>query len=180
MSETFKIELRYATIDDLELLQYWDEQPHVIASDPDEDWNWEYELKRFPEWREQLIAELDGRAIGFIQIIDPAREETHYWGNVSNNLKAIDIWIGEINDTGKGYGTEMMKLAIDRSFQDKKITDIIIDPLEINKGAIRFYKRIGFQFFEKKKFEENNCLVHKLSRKYWKQEQKADNNVYKK
>lgn len=164
MSETIEIKLRDANIDDLELLKYWDEQPHVIASDPDEDWNWEYELKRFPKWREQLIAEINGRAIGCIQIIDPAEEETHYWGNVSNNLKAIDIWIGEINDTGKGYGTEMMKLAIDRSFEDGETTDIIIDPLETNKGAIRFYERIGFKFIEK----ESNCLVYNLSRQDWK------------
>ncbi len=89
MPETIKMKLRDANIDDLELLKYWDEQPHVIASDPDEDWNWEYELKRFPKWREQLIAEIDGRAIGCIQIIDPAEEETHYWKNVSNSLKAL-------------------------------------------------------------------------------------------
>ncbi len=61
----------------------------------------------------------------------------------------------------------MMKLAMNRSFEDRKITDIIIDPLETNKGAIRFYERIGFKFIEKKKFEERNCLVYKLSRQYW-------------
>ncbi len=56
-----KINFRLATIADLALLRHWDTQPHVIASDPDEDWQWEIELHRFPSWREQLIAELDGR-----------------------------------------------------------------------------------------------------------------------
>ena len=46
-----QITLRTATINDLALLRHWDEQPHVKASDGDEDWNWEYELQRFPEWR---------------------------------------------------------------------------------------------------------------------------------
>jgi hypothetical protein len=51
--------LRRATIDDISLLQHWDEQPHVIASDPNDDWNWEVELARDVPWREQLIAEHD-------------------------------------------------------------------------------------------------------------------------
>ena len=63
--------LRPATPDDLELLRRWDEQPHVIESDPNDDWGWEQELARDPDWREQLIAEVDGTPIGFIQIIDP-------------------------------------------------------------------------------------------------------------
>ena len=32
------IELRAATPADLELLRRWDEQPHVIASDPNFEW----------------------------------------------------------------------------------------------------------------------------------------------
>ena len=50
--------LRRATPDDLALLRHWDAQPHVIASDPNDDWQWETELHRDPPWREQLIAEL--------------------------------------------------------------------------------------------------------------------------
>src|SRR5215210_6835221 len=105
------MQLRKATLDDLSLLQHWDEQPHNIAADPNDDWNWETELGLNQDWREQLIAELDGRPIGFIQIIDPAKEDSHYWGDVPNNLRAIDIWIGEKEDLAKGYGTEMMRLA---------------------------------------------------------------------
>uniref|UniRef100_UPI00202EF899 GNAT family N-acetyltransferase n=1 Tax=Dyadobacter sp. MSC1_007 TaxID=2909264 RepID=UPI00202EF899 len=106
------IKFRAATINDLNLLRHWDEQPHTVASDPNDDWGWETELLRSPEWREQLIAELDGRPIGFVQIIDPLMEDSHYWGEVPANLRAIDIWIGEADDLGKGYGTEMMRLAI--------------------------------------------------------------------
>ena len=92
------IKWRPATLADLELLQQWDEQAHVIASDPNSDWGWEGELGRKPDWRQQLIAELDSRPIGFIQIIDPEREESHYWGDVAANLRAIDLWIGSETD----------------------------------------------------------------------------------
>jgi hypothetical protein len=32
------INLRHATSADLQLLRHWDEQPHVIFSDPNDDW----------------------------------------------------------------------------------------------------------------------------------------------
>ncbi len=57
------VKLRPATPDDLGLLRHWDQQPHVVASDPNDDWNWETELARSPDWREQLIAEIDGPSI---------------------------------------------------------------------------------------------------------------------
>ncbi len=85
------ITLRPASPDDLDILQHWDNQPHVIDSDPNDDWNWAEELQRNPPWREQFIACLHDRPIGFVQIIDPAEEETHYWGDVEPHLRAIDI-----------------------------------------------------------------------------------------
>ena len=53
------MKLRPATPADVELLRRWDEQPHVVASDPNDDWAWETELGRLPDWREQLIAETE-------------------------------------------------------------------------------------------------------------------------
>ena len=158
------IQLRPADIADLDLLRHWDEQPHVLESDPNDDWEWETELLRTPDWREQLIAELDGRPIGFVQIIDPAREETHYWGDVSENLRAIDIWIGGAADTGKGYGSEMMRLALRRCFADPAVEAVLIDPLASNTAAHRFYERLGFRFVERRQFGEDDTFVYRLER----------------
>lgn len=158
------IQLRTATIADLELLRYWDTKQHVIASDPDDDWDWEMELNRDPDWREQLVAELDGKPIGFIQIIDPYHEETHYWGEVAEHKRAIDIWIGEEGNLNKGYGTEMMHLAINRCFDHAKVSGILIDPLKTNIKAHRFYERLGFKFIEERVFNETACYVYELKR----------------
>lgn len=158
------ITLRDATIADLALLNHWDEKPHVIASDPNDDWNWATELKLKPDWREQLIGEVDGRPVAFLQIIDPALEDSHYWGDVPENLRAIDIWIGEAEDLGKGYGTVMMNLAIERCFAPDDVTAILIDPLESNTRAHKFYERLGFEFVEKRSFGEDDCLVYRLDR----------------
>ncbi len=109
-----EMRLRGATPADAPMLRHWDEQPHMIASGLNDDWGWETELGLTHDWREQLIAEVDGCAIGFIQTIDPAREETRYWGDVPANLRAVDIWIGEAAYLGKGYGSKMMQLALAR------------------------------------------------------------------
>lgn len=156
--------LRPATAADLALLHHWDEQPHVIAADPNDDWHWEEELDRTPDWREQLIAEIEGRAIGFIQIIDPAREESHYWGDIAVNLRAIDIWIGEANDLGKGYGTKMMQLALARCFADPAVTAVLVDPLVSNTRVHRFYERLGFKQVDRRQFGEDDCFVYRLNR----------------
>ncbi len=156
------IDLRPAAFADLALLRRWDEQPHIIASDPDSDWAWETELKRTPVWREQLIAEMDGRPVGFIQIIDPAREDSHYWGDVEENLRAIDIWIGDAADLGKGYGSKMMTLALERCFAAPEVSAVLVDPLASNVRAHRFYQRFGFRLTERCQFGADDCLVFRL------------------
>lgn len=165
------ITLRPATIDDLDTLNYWDTQQHVIDSDPDDEWNWETELLRSPEWRAQLVAELDKTPIGFVQIIDPYLEETHYWGTIAPNKRAIDIWIGEEQYLKKGYGTTMMQLAIAQCFQPNEVTGILIDPLKSNTDAHRFYERLGFEFVEERLFDDTPCYVYELTRDKWEQVQ---------
>lgn len=158
------LKLRPATAADAPLLRRWDDAPHVLASDPNDDWQWEAELGRAVDWREHLIAEVGGRPIGFLQIIDPAREESHYWGDVEENLRALDIWIGEAAYLGKGYGTQMMRLAIERCFADSKVTAILIDPLASNTRAHRFYERLGFRPVGRRMFGKDDCLICRLAR----------------
>ena len=146
------------------LLRRWDEAPHVVASDPNDDWGWESELARSPDWREQLIAEVDGRPVGFLQIIDPAREESRYWGEIGDNLRAIDLWIGDAADLGRGYGTRIMGLALERCFADPAVRAVLIDPLASNTAAHRFYERLGFRFVERRRFGADDCFVYRLER----------------
>jgi aminoglycoside 6'-N-acetyltransferase len=161
------VTLRKATIADREILELWDQQPHVMDSDPNDDWNWAYELTRDPDWREQLIAEVDGRPVGIVQIIDPALEESHYWGEIDTGYRAIDIWIGMENDLAKGYGTQMMMQALDRCFQDASVKEVLIDPLESNVKAIQFYERLGFEFVEARTFGADDCKVYRYTRESW-------------
>lgn len=159
--------LRPALPHDAALLTAWQQEPHVIAAGAGGDWGWQTELARQPDWREQLIAELDGRPIGFVQIIDPAREDAHYWGDCGPHLRAIDIWIGPADCLGRGYGTRMMQSALQRSFADPAVAAVIIDPLFSNVRARRFYERLGFVFVERRMFDEDDTAVYRLTRTAW-------------
>ncbi len=161
------LRLRPATLDDLALLRRWDDAPQVVAADPNDDWGWETELARDPDWREQLIAEVHGRPIGFVQIIDPALEDGHYWGECPPDLRAVDIWIGEPDALGKGYGTEMMEQALARCFAPPEVEAVLIDPLASNERARRFYERLGFAFVEERSFGLDRCAVYRLDRAAW-------------
>ena len=137
--------LRDANPDDIPILEHWDRQPHVIEAGGDDDWfDWHYEIPRKLDWRKQLIAEIDGRPIGVVQIIDPALEQTHYWGEIGTGFRAIDIWIGEARDLGRGYGTQMMQITL-----------------------ARFYERPGFTTVEQRRFGNDDCLVMRLERSDW-------------
>ncbi len=65
------IRLRPATLADIPLLRHWDTQPHVRAAVANDGWRWETELAA-NDWSESFIAELDGRPLGFVQVMDPA------------------------------------------------------------------------------------------------------------
>lgn len=172
------IQLRNATLDDLETVLAWDEKPHLKDPDVmgDEDyneWDWEYELTRTElPWRYQLIAECDQKPIGVIQIIDPAQEESHYWGtDCPPNLRALDIWIGEEDYIGKGCGSQMMKLALDEyCFNDPAVEAAMVDPMANNLKAHRFYQKVGFVPEDIRYFGPDKCLVHRLSRQDYEQQ----------
>jgi aminoglycoside 6'-N-acetyltransferase len=159
------IALRAATKDDIPLLKRWDEKPHVASASGGDDWyDWDKEVPREADWGELLIVEENGRPVGVMEIIDPGREPSHYWGEIEDNLRAIDIWIGEEKDLSRGLGTEMMRAAFARCFADPKVTAIVIDPLESNVRARRFYERLGFKFVERRVFDTDECMVYRLER----------------
>ncbi len=160
------ITLRPATPADVPMLERWDEDPVVAASDPNDDWDWETDTLG-AEGLENLIAERDGRPIGFVQITDLMRDASRYWGDPQPGFMAIDIWIGEPDARGQGSGRAMMKQAIARCFADPLIHTILIDPIETNTDAIGFYRRLGFTFVENRRFGLDDCAVHALRRADW-------------
>ncbi len=150
---------------DIPLLQQWDRDPDVSASGGDDDeFDWEYEVPRDVSWRELLIAEADGEPVGFMQLIDAAEEETHYWGDIEPGPWAIDIWIGAPQHRGQGIGAEMMRQALDRCFARPGVDHVLIDPLRRNERAIRFYERMRFTHTGVQWFDDDECAVMRFDR----------------
>ncbi|HWQ85453.1 GNAT family N-acetyltransferase [Brevundimonas sp.] len=175
LSSASSVRLRPATLDDAPVLAEWDREPHVIAcssDDPDAETafggiDWPEELAESSPVSFYQIAEIDGRPIGVMQIIDPHLEPTRYWGEIEPNLRAMDIWIGPRDALNRGYGTQMMTRAIDAAFADPRVTAIVIDPLNSNTAAHRFYRRLGFAPVGRRMFDQDDCLVHRLERATW-------------
>lgn len=158
------VSLRPATPADLDTLRRWDRDPDVRNSLIDADWHWETELHKHPAWREWLIAEVAGRPIGFLQIIDPEHEETRYWGCMDAGHRALDIWIGEPDARSHGYGAQMMEQAAARCFADPAVHTLLIDPLVSNTRACRFYERLGWEYVTQREFCGDQCIVYRLRR----------------
>ena len=167
------LQLRRATPADAEQLTQWDADPDVISATTDDNEpgarafggvDWREELAQDADHSYHLIAELEGRAIGAMQIIDPHLEPSHYWGEIEPHQRAVDIWIGAAADRGRGYGAEMMRLAHELCFGDPAVSAIVIDPLATNVRALRFYARIGYEAVGPRMFGDDACMVLRLTR----------------
>lgn len=167
------ITLRPATPADIPVLEQWDRDPDVLRAITD-DAEPERVLESYDDWADELaadsevmyhlIAELDGRPIGALQICDPHREPTHYWGDIEPDLRAIDIWIGSPADRNQGHGAEIMRQAHALCFADPSVRAIVIDPLATNTRAIAFYRRLGYRDVGRRHFGPDDCLVLRLDR----------------
>lgn len=160
------IELRKATKKDIPLLKYWDTLPHVYKATQCE-WDWEKEFEKERNWCQQYIAMLDTEPIGFLQIIDPSREETQYWGTIPEPTRAIDIWIGPENALHKGYGEYMMRAAFDLCFFKTDVSKVLVDPLLSNISAHRFFKFLGFENSVLRLYNNDISSVYEYPRSKW-------------
>lgn len=161
------VEIRPMGVDDIGLIHLWDDDEGVAAGLGGRagDWHdWPAELVRNVPWREFLIAQQDGRPVGFVQLMDAAEEESHYWGEVEPGTWAIDAWIGSPHDRGRGVGSQMMRQAVERCFHHHRATSILIDPLTTNRRAIAFYERLGFQAVGEHELDGDLCFVMRLDR----------------
>ncbi len=160
-----RVRLRPAVKADIPMLQAWDEEPHVIDSDPDDDWGWDQMIEGALPGLETFVSEVEGRPVGVVQVLDTQRDPSRYWGETGPGFRAIDIWIGPRDALGQGFGTAMMREALAMCFSEASVHTVLVDPLTTNTDAIRFYQRIGFSFLENRWFGDSHCAVHLITRR---------------
>ena len=82
------------------------------------------------------------KPIGYIQYCLTDKADNGWWGTHIEDITGtvgIDIIIGETDYIGKGYGTTILKLFIEKIYKETSATKIITDPDPNNLAAIRFY-----------------------------------------
>lgn len=94
-----------------------------------------------------LVAERDGRMIGYVQFgkceFEQANAETDYELRKLYVLRAFQ---------NQGIGAQLLEAALNDA-RMKNAPRIFLDVWEHNHGAQRFYKRYGFQVVGERKFE---------------------------
>ena len=156
---------RRASRDDVRLLEVMSNAPHVLPNlGTDQPWHWPREVEA--SWQEVWITDLSATStpMGVVVVLDAAAAPAGYWGEVSPGTCAIDIWIADVSQLRKRYGTEMMQHAIDRCFRAHNAHTILIDPLAKNEGAIAFYQHLGFEVIGPRTFGADECTVLRLRR----------------
>ncbi|WP_172295755.1 GNAT family N-acetyltransferase [Pseudoruegeria sp. HB172150] len=167
-----QITLRRAEQGDIPLLQRWDTAPHVRRAitgdpqvDPEHDWA---EMLVPTVYIEHLLALLDDRPFAYFEVTDPAKEPSAYWGqDRPPGLRAIDIWIGDAEMIGRGFGTRAMRLVIERCFADPTVHALLVDPRPDNDAAISFFQSLGFRFTGHEVLSGEAAAVHRFDRAAW-------------
>ena len=95
-----------------------------------------------------FIIQIDGKPIGYIQYYLADKADNGWWGiqieDITGNI-GIDMISGETDFIGKGYGSTILKLFIEKIYKETSATKIITDPDPNNLAAIRFYEKVGFR-----------------------------------
>jgi aminoglycoside 6'-N-acetyltransferase len=133
---------------DLPLLAKWLAEPHMAKWWGDKD----EELAEIAGHIDSIsvepfIAELNGKAIGYIQSYDPHMEDSHPCQDQPFGTLGIDLSIGVPELIGKGHGPRMIEAFVAMLFEEG-CPRVIIDPDPDNKAAIRAYEKAGFTAFD--------------------------------
>ncbi len=63
----------------------------------------------------------------------------------------LGIFIGDVEDRHKGYGTEALQLLLDYGFNYLNLNNIMLCVMEYNPNAFECYKKIGFKEFGRRR-----------------------------
>lgn len=143
-----RYDFRDVTERDLPMIRQWLAQPHWL------EW-WDEPEAAIAEIRaamgsvetEPLIAELDGRAIAYLQVYDPHLEDGHPYRDQPFGTLGIDVSIGPAELLGQGHGSALLAQFCDTLFAEG-CPRVVIDPDPANARAIRAYEKAGFRAFD--------------------------------
>ena len=110
---------------------------------------------------EPMIAELDGKAIAYVQVYDPHLEDGHPYQDQPTGTLGIDLSIGEADMIHRGHGSAILS-ALAAMLFDEGAPRLVIDPDPANLAAIRAYEKAGFRAFDTRLIEYGPALMMAL------------------
>lgn len=151
---------------DFKKIYDWIQQPHVSKwwSDPN-DWSefkLKFQRKLESPYRSCFIIYVDDTAIGYIQSY--AANKFPEWPSEQDGTYGMDLFIGEDDYIGKGYGSRIVAQFVQELFKSPKVERIIINPDINNSAAIKAYERAGFKAVKEKKRPSETELLMEIKR----------------
>lgn len=133
--------------DDLGQIDSWLRRPHVSRwwDDPPEIALGEIAAHLDSALVAPFRAITDGRAIGYLQIYHANPDPFWAAHDLPRETFGIDLFIGEAELLGRGWGPRLIGLALRRLFAIPEVARVHIDPDPENSAAIRAYARAGFR-----------------------------------
>ncbi len=141
--ESERIYLRPITEADTPDILRWRNSPHVkehfILRDP-------LTGEVHAEWLKNVVGR--GLAQQYIIIVKESGRPigSQYFHHIDREAATAEfgIFIGEKDELGRGYGTEVLKLAIRHAREDMKFKKITLRVLSGNEAALKIYTAQGF------------------------------------
>lgn len=129
-------------MEDLPLLRWWQDLPHVREWWGDDEPFDEGDLHdaRVSRW----IVELDGKPFAYMQDYSVHGWEGHHFGHLPPGSRGIDQYIGDPAMIGGGHGTAFIRQRMQEIFAAGAPV-IAVDPHPANARAIAVYRKLGFR-----------------------------------
>lgn len=141
-------------LDDLPLIERWLRAEHVRRywGDPEENIRLLRAAPAPGNWR--AIIEAGGRKVGLVLWQHPTRRELDEAGlfDVPESVIDIDIMIGEATETGRGLGSEAIRLVAECALADPSVPFVIAASSVENHASQRAFMRAGFRI--EREFED--------------------------
>lgn len=135
------------TRDHLSHIDLWIRRPHVARwwDDPPEIALREVAAHLDSANVAPFLAVAGGRPIGYLQIYHANPDEFWAGHELPRETFGLDLFIGEADALGQGWGPRFIRLALRRLFAMPAVARVQIDPDPTNEVAIRAYEKSGFR-----------------------------------
>jgi RimJ/RimL family protein N-acetyltransferase len=166
------IEFRPMVADDLRLLHKWLRRPHALRWYGDHGTYDDVVAHYLPaiegsDPTDHYFVVVDGADIGMVQtyIIADHPDYATVVGITDRATAGVDIVIGEEELTGKGLGTEILRLFVERIVLSRPETTVCVaDPDARNVASVRAFEKAGFRA-ERTFIDPSDDQAHVLMRR---------------